>query len=230
MAQKHVNDSSQVETRNRPVRSPGVNHLPTLTPTIVGVAGASGSGKSTFCKQILEQLSKKKVETIPLDCFYFGLEEDDDPSEYNFDSPDSLDYQQCLQVIKGLKERKQVQVPVYDFGTHKPLPQKRIVEPADIILIEGIFVFHWKELRDLMDMKIYIYTDMDTCLVRRIRRDTVERDRTLESILTQYEKFVKPAFDEFIDKTKKYADMILPNNVNFSVGLECTVKKLESLV
>ena len=197
--------------------------------TIVGVAGGSGSGKSSFCSKIVESLPGLKVEVIPFDCFYYGLEEDDDPAEYNFDDPDALDYKQCIQVMKGLKAGEKVQVPIYDFNQHKSLPQKRDVGQADVILFEGIFAFHWKELRDLMDMKVYIHTDMDTCLVRRIRRDTTERGRTLESILTQYEKFVKPAFDQYIDKTKVLADMILPNNLNFSVGLECIVKKLESL-
>ena len=226
-----MSSNSTKDARQDLTRCPDMKTLPVVypTPIIVGVAGSSGSGKSKFSSQIVESLPGLKVEVISLDCFYYGLEEDDDPAEYNFDDPSALDYKQCLEVMKGLKVGEKVQVPIYDMRLHKSLPQKRVVGQADIILLEGIFAFHWKELRDLMDMKVYIHTDTDTCLVRRIRRDITERGRTLESVLSQYEKFVKPAFDQYIDKTKVLADMILPNNLNFSVGLECIVKKLESL-
>ena len=193
---------------------------------IVGVAGASASGKTTVCEHIRKSI--KSVACIPLDSFYKGLEVGEDPKTYNFDHPNAFGIQECLQAVKTLKSGQPVRIPIYDFVKHCRKAETRLVEPADIIIIEGILVLYWSELRDLMDLKIYMLTDPDTCLIRRTLRDTKERGRTYQEVFDQYVKFVKPSYKEFVKETRQYADIILPNNTDFSVGMRCIVDRLQS--
>lgn len=196
-------------------------------PIIVGISGSSGSGKTSLCYQIKDSLVFKSCAIISLDNFYKGITDGTDPKDYNFDHPNAFDIDQCVQTMKELKTGKPVQIPIYDFVTHKRKTETKSVNYADVILFEGIFALYWPELRALMDIKIFISTDMDHCLIRRMQRDTQERGRTFQQVIEQYLKFVKPAYKEFIRDTREYANIILPNNQDFSIGMQCIVQRLQ---
>ena len=196
---------------------------------IIGICGASGSGKTTKCTEIKNRLFTKNIVIISLDSFYSGVPDGVDPKTYNFDSPDAFNIDQCIDVIKNLKNGKSVSVPQYDFITHKPKEEKTYIEKVDIVLFEGIFGFYWQELRDLMDLRIYIETASDICLMRRTLRDVRERGRTLESIYQQYEKFVRPAYLKYIKDASEYAHIIIPNNTYSDVALHCICERLRNV-
>ncbi|KAL9653512.1 hypothetical protein ABK040_002145 [Willaertia magna] len=183
-------------------------------PFVIGVCGGSASGKTTVCREIVKSLSNKRVVVISQDSFYRNLTPEEKQlaknSDYDFDHPDAFDYAIFEEAIKELKNGNGVDIPVYDFKTHSRTNETERVDGADVIIIEGILIFFNKSVRDLMDMKIFVDTDADVRLARRIRRDTKERGRDLESVLLQYERFVKPSFDDYIMPTKKYADIIIP--------------------
>lgn len=187
-------------------------------PFVIGVCGGSASGKTTVCNRILESLSedrRREVVIVSQDSFYKSLGPEDkalaDRSEYNFDHPDAFDYELFEETVRRLSEGKSAQIPVYDFVTHMRRPDSdQVIMGADVIIVEGILNFFSPALRDMYNLKIFVDTDADTRLVRRIRRDILERGRDLNSILVQYERFVKPSFDDFIMPSKKYADIIIP--------------------
>lgn len=193
---------------------------------IIGVCGASGSGKTSFCKEIKDRIQKKSILIISLDSFYKSLPEGVSSSEYNFDHPNAFDIERLIFVLTELRNNRSVEIPEYDFVTHKSYPGG-VVKPSDIIIVEGIMVFYWEKLRKLFTLKIFILTDLDNCLVRRILRDTKERGRTCESVLEQYIKFVKPSYRNFIRDTKEYADIIVPNNQDFSIAIKYIIEKLK---
>lgn len=196
---------------------------------IVGVSGSSGSGKTSICEQIKLQVVNKTITVIPLDSFYKGISQDVNPKDYNFDHPNAFDIEECIKVVQMLKMGKAIDIPIYDYVIHQRKSERKLIEPADIIIIEGIFVFYWKELRDLMDLKIYMMTDMDHCLIRRTMRDIKERGRTVQQVFDQYIKYVKPAYKEFIKETRQYANIILPNNTDFLIGMKCICDRLQSI-
>jgi uridine kinase len=197
-------------------------------PFIIGVGGGSASGKTSVCELIMEELQNHRVAIISLDSFYLPLtcEQLKNVAEYNFDHPDAWDWDLLLQTVRALSEGKRVEIPEYDFSTHSRKPETHSLYGLDVILLEGIFVFHSPQLRDLIDMKIFVDTDSDTRLVRRVRRDMQFRGRTLESILAQYEKFVKPCFDNYIWPTKKYADVIIPRGKDNTVAIDLIVQHI----
>ncbi|MBA0724578.1 hypothetical protein Golax_021257, partial [Gossypium laxum] len=179
-------------------------------PFVIGVSGGTASGKTTVCDMIIQQLHDHRVVLVNQDSFYRGLttEELKRVHEYNFDHPDAFDTEQLLDCIEKLKDGQSVQVPIYDFKRHQRSSDSfRQVNASDVIILEGILVFHDQCVRNLMNMKIFVDTDADVRLARRIRRDMVERGRDVSSVLEQYAKFVKPAFDGFVLPSKKYADI-----------------------
>ena len=181
-------------------------------PFLIGVAGGTASGKTTVCDLIMHNLQEKRVVLIAQDSYYRGLtpEEHDNVSSYNFDHPDAIDVKSLVETLKSLLLRNPVKVPVYDFVTHSRVEETIAVEPADVIIIEGILVLAMKEVRDLCHMKIFVDTDDDLRLARRLKRDTVDRGRSVDGVITQYTTFVKPMFDTFVSPSKKYADVIIP--------------------
>jgi len=203
---------------------------------IIGVAGGSASGKTSVCKMIYENLKNfsttPKLHIISLDCFYKSLEEKDldKVHDYNFDHPDAFDWDELFRVLTDLKSGKPVQVPNYDFVTHKRTKTKTEITGADIILLEGILIFYESKIRHLMNMKIFVDTDADTRLVRRIRRDIKFRGRELEGVLHQYSRFVKPAFDEYIMPTKKHADVIIPRGADNHVAIGLITHHLKQIL
>ncbi|KAG6435065.1 hypothetical protein SASPL_106715 [Salvia splendens] len=209
-------------------------------PFVIGVSGGTASGKTTVCDMIIQQLHDHRVVLVNQDSFYRGLtpEELECVHEYNFDHPDAFDTEQLLECVGKLKLGQPVHVPIYDFKTHQRCSDSfRQVNASDVIILEGILVFHDQRVRNLMNMKIFVDTDADVRLVRRIRRDIVERGRDINSVLEQaslppthhqYAKFVKPAFDDFVLPSKKYADVIIPRGGDNHVAIDLIVQHLRT--
>ncbi|KAK2992877.1 hypothetical protein RJ640_028119 [Escallonia rubra] len=185
---------------------------------IVGVSGGTASGKTTVCDMIIQQLHDHRVVLVNQDSFYRGLtpEESERVHEYNFDHPDAFDTEQLLECVEELKSGHPVHVPIYDFKKHRRCSESfRQVNASDVIILEGILVFHDQRVRNLMNMKIFVDTDADVRLARRIRRDT-------------YAKFVKPAFDDFVLPSKKYADVIIPRGGDNHVAIDLIVQHIRT--
>ncbi|KAL6143124.1 hypothetical protein ACLB2K_053820 [Fragaria x ananassa] len=200
-------------------------------PFVIGVSGGTASGKTTVCDMIIQQLHDHRVVLVNQDSFYRGLtpEESDRVHEYNFDHPDAFDTEQMLECVQKLKCGQSVQVPIYDFKIHRRSSDSfRQVNASDVIILEGILVFHDQRVRNLMNMKIFVDTDADVRLARRLRRDTVERGRDIDSVLEQYAKFVKPAFDDFVLPSKKYADVIIPRGGDNHVAIDLIVQHIRT--
>lgn len=184
--------------------------------TIIGIAGASGAGKSLFAAQLHERLRKEHshedVNILNEDCYYRDRSDlsFEDRCEINYDHPDALEHALLIDHLKRLRERKTVQVPQYDYTDHNRKSESTTMAPSRILILEGILILHNPILRELMDLKIFVDVSLDICLTRRLRRDIQERGRSLESVLSQYEKTVRPMFFEFIDPSKDYADLIVP--------------------
>ncbi|QCD78116.1 uridine kinase-like protein 4 [Vigna unguiculata] len=198
-------------------------------PFVIGVAGGAASGKTAVCDMIIQQLHDQRVVLVNQDSFYNSLSEEEltRVQDYNFDHPDAFDNEQLLRVMDKLKHGEAVDIPKYDFKTYKSDVLRR-VNPSDVIILEGILVFHDPRVRELMNMKIFVDTDADVRLARRIRRDTNEKGRDIGAVLDQYSKFVKPAFDDFILPTKKYADIIIPRGGDNHVAIDLIVQHIRT--
>ncbi|XP_015574932.1 uridine kinase-like protein 3 isoform X1 [Ricinus communis] len=200
-------------------------------PFVIGVAGGAASGKTTVCDMIIQQLHDQRVVLVNQDSFYQNLTEEEltRVHDYNFDHPDAFDTEQLLCAMEKLRHGQAVDIPNYDFKSYKNdvFPARR-VNPSDVIILEGILVFHDQRVRDLMNMKIFVDTDADVRLARRIRRDTAEKGRDIGAVLDQYSKFVKPAFDDFILPTKKYADIIIPRGGDNHVAVDLIVQHIRT--
>ncbi|CAK8538958.1 unnamed protein product [Lathyrus sativus] len=200
-------------------------------PFLIGVAGGSASGKTAVCDMIIQQLHDQRVVLVNQDSFYHNLTEEElkRVQDYNFDHPEAFDTERLVNVMDKLKHSQAVDVPKYDFKGYKNnvFPARR-VNPADVIILEGILVFHDPRVRALMNMKIFVDTDADVRLSRRIKRDTADNARNIEAVLDQYSKFVKPAFDDFILPTKKYADIIIPRGGDNHVAIDLIVQHIRT--
>ncbi|GAB2284810.1 Uridine kinase-like protein 3 [Dionaea muscipula] len=200
-------------------------------PFFIGVSGGAASGKTAVCDMIIQQLHDQRVVVVNQDSFYHNLTEEELSCvhEYNFDHPDAFDNEQLLDTMEKLRHGQGVDIPNYDFKSYKnnAFPARR-VNPSDVIIVEGILVFHDPHVRDLMNMKIFVDTDADVRLARRIRRDIVEKGRDIGMVLDQYSKFVKPAFDDFILPTKKYADIIIPRGGDNHVAVDLIVQHIRT--
>ena len=180
---------------------------------IIGIAGGSGSGKTTVVREITQQL-KENVVVIPQDSYYkdLGHLSEEEKRVHNFDHPDSIDFDLLRAQLKDLREGKVVEQPIYSYITcGRSKNQTVTVKPADVIIVEGILIFCDPELRDLMDIKIYVDAEPDERLLRVITRDIAERGHPLEMLIGKYRNVLKPMHDEFIEPTKQYADIIIPN-------------------
>jgi uridine kinase len=226
----HLNGG--LDARNSEVEQPttsAAEHAP-KQPFVIGVAGGAASGKTPVCDMIIEQLRDQRVVLVNQDSFYHNLTEEElsKVHEYNFDHPDAFDTEQLLCAMEKLKHGQAVDIPKYDFKSYKNVFPARRVNPSDVIILEGILIFHDPRVRDLMNMKIFVDTDADVRLARRIRRDTIEKGRDINTVLDQYSKFVKPAFDDFILPTKKYADVIIPRGGDNHVAVDLIVQHIRT--
>jgi uridine kinase len=205
-------------------------------PFLIGVAGGTASGKSTVCSKIIEGVGSghvRHVEVVSQECFYRDLNENEQAlamkGQFDFDHPDAFDEELMIRTLKDMMQRKCVTIPVYDFLHHKRSGE-RVVYPADVILYEGILVFYFKPLLDLFNVKLFVDTDADTRLARRVARDMKERHRTLDHVINQYMTYVKPAFEEFCLPTKKYADIIIPRGPENIVAVDLIVQHIQDLL
>jgi uridine kinase len=181
-------------------------------PIVIGIAGGSGSGKTTVAEMIAKDLGEDRVTLVFQDNYYKDLRhlEPAERAKVNFDHPDSIDAVLMGAQMNQLKNGSSIQMPVYDFKTHIRHKETLTIKPKEILIIEGILVLDSKELRNLMDIKIYVDTDDDIRFIRRLRRDIVERGREIDSVIDQYLSTVRPMHLEFVEKSKRYADIILP--------------------
>lgn len=198
---------------------------------IVGVAGGTASGKTTIVSQIAEYFGNDIV-VISHDSYYKAHDEMtyEERSQLNYDHPDSFESERMANDIRDLIKGYTIEVPVYDYTIHNRSDHTITVEPKPVIIIEGILVLENKELRDLMDAKVYVDTDADERLMRRIRRDMTERARSIESIMEQYATTVKPMHEEFVEPSKKYADIIIPRGGNNLTGIGMLMEYLKHLI
>lgn len=179
---------------------------------IIGIAGGTGSGKTTVVNKIVKSISTNSVAVLAQDAYYkdnktLSFEE---RQKINYDHPNSIDFQLLLKHLKELKKGEEIQQPIYSYNTHSREEDYKVIHPKEVLIVEGILVFTNQELRDLCDIKIFVHTDSDERLVRRIRRDITERGRDIEEVLNRYETMLKPMHEQFIEPTMKYADIIIP--------------------
>lgn len=211
------------------------------TPFMIGVAGGTASGKSTVCEKIRRLVVSEDAENgrqiimLSQDSFYRDLtpkeSEQAKKGMFNFDHPDAFDHQLMLKCLKDIQSGKSTQVPVYDFKTNSRVDDEFVnIYPSDVVLLEGILVFYYKEVRNLFDMKLFVDTDADTRLARRVLRDIEERGRDLENVLFQYTNLVKPAFEEFCLPTKKHADVIIPRGADNTVAVELVAQHIQDII
>ena len=199
---------------------------------VVGIAGGTGSGKTTVSKTIGASLPPGGVATIEFDAYYRDRPEMsfEERGMLNFDHPESLEIELLVDHLSALRAGEGVDVPIYDFKTHRRRPESRRVEPAKVVIVEGILVFVDARLRDRLDMKLFVDTDSDIRIFRRIRRDMEQRGRTFESIRDQYYKTVRPMHREFVEPSKRTADLIIPEGGNNAVAIDLIITKLKSLL
>ncbi|MCQ2129676.1 MAG: uridine kinase [Bacteroidaceae bacterium] len=200
--------------------------------TIIGVAGGTGSGKTTVVKNIVETLPPDYVTVVPLDSYYNDTSEltDEERRAINFDHPDAFDWKLLIEHVNLLRDGKAVEQPIYSYLESNRLKRTIHVEPKPVMIIEGIMTLINKRLRDMMDLKIFVDTDADERLIRNIRRDVVERGRTYEIVMQRYMEVLKPMHEQFIEPTKRFADLIIPQGGENHRGIDILCKYIEHIV
>ncbi len=201
-------------------------------PLVIGVAGGSGSGKTTVAHEILRRVGPDRIAYLQHDAYYRDWSHlpKEERDKINFDHPDALETELLVEHIRRLKAGRPVEVPVYDFTTHTRRPETRRVDPRPVILVEGILIFVEPTLRELFDVKIYVDTDPDLRFIRRLQRDIRERGRTVESVIRQYLETVRPMHLEFVEPSKRYADLIIPEGGFNTVALDMVVARIGQLL
>lgn len=199
---------------------------------VIGVAGGTGSGKTTVANEILRRVGEENIAYIQHDAYYRDLSHlpPEERMKVNFDHPDSLETDLMIRHIRQLLAGQPAEIPVYDFTQHVRTQSTRRVEPRPIILIEGILIFVDPALRQLMDVRIYVDTDADIRFIRRLQRDIQERGRSLESVIRQYMETVRPMHLEFVEPSKRYADIIIPEGGYNVVALDIIVARIRALL
>ena len=197
--------------------------------TIIGIAGGTGSGKTTAVKKIVEALPPNYVAVVPQDSYYNDTSEltDEQRKAINFDHPDAFDWKLLIKHIGDLKEGKAIEQPTYSYLISNRLPETIHVEPKPVIIVEGIMALLNRKLRDMMDLKIYVDCDNDIRLIRNIQRDTIERGRTVSMVIERYMKVLKPMHEQFIEPTKRYANVIIPEGASNIPGIDIVCKYIE---
>jgi uridine kinase len=201
-------------------------------PVIIAVAGGSASGKTTVVKEILDKLDLKDVEIIKHDDYYLDQTNlsMDDRIKINYDHPSSLDNDLLVSHIDGLLNGHAIDCPTYDFVTNNRSAETRRIEPKKVIILEGILILTDSRIRELSDIKLYVELDDDTRFIRRLQRDIAERGRTVESVIDQYLNTVKPMHHKHVKPTKRFADVIIPNDYKHSVAVDIIVSKIKMIL
>jgi len=201
-------------------------------PLVIGIAGGSGSGKTTVAQEILQRVGPDRIAFLQHDSYYKDLSglPPVQRIQVNFDHPNSLETELLIQHIASLRDGKPVEVPIYDFSTHSRTSQTYTVQPRMVILVEGILIFTEPALREMFDVKIFVDTDSDLRFIRRLERDITERGRTTESVIKQYQSTVRPMHMEFVEPSKRYADVIIPEGGHNTAALDMVVARIEALL
>jgi uridine kinase len=204
----------------------------TTTPIVIAIAGGSGSGKTTVANVILERVGADRIAYLPHDAYYRDLDDlrPAQKSQINFDHPDSLETDLFIQHIQQLKASNPIELPVYDFALCKRTDRTIHIEPQRVIVVEGILIFAEPALRELFDVKIFVDTDPDIRFIRRLERDIVERGRTTENVIHQYMQTVRPMHLEFVEPSKRYADVIIPQGGLNEVAMAMVIARIEVLL
>lgn len=202
-----------------------------MQPLLIGVAGGSGSGKTTVSHSILDRVGRDCIAYLQHDAYYrdrsaLPLVE---RARINYDHPDSLETDLLIEQLKVLRAGNAVNVPLYDFAQHVRRIETRRVEPRAVILVEGILIFADRALRDLFDIKVFVDTDSDLRVLRRLQRDVAERGRTVESVIAQYLETVRPMHLEFVEPSKRYADVIIPEGGFNTIAIEMIVARINAM-
>lgn len=189
---------------------------------IIGIAGGTGSGKTTVVNQIINQFKQTEVCVISQDSYYNDISNlsYEDRTKINFDHPRAIDFKLLIEHVKQLRAGNEIPQPVYSFVTHNRTSDIVLTKPREVLIIEGILILTNPELRDLFDIKIYVHADSDERLIRRIRRDITERGRDIEEVISRYQTTLKPMHEQFIEPSKNYADIIIPNDTFNNVAID----------
>ena len=201
------------------------------TPVVIGIAGGSGSGKTTFAERVVKHF-EGPISVLCHDYYYkpFADMDLEERKKQNYDHPSSFDTELMVEDLKRLKEMKVIHRPVYSYEEFTRMKETVPVEPTDVIVVDGILIFENKELRDLMDIKIFVDTDDDIRFIRRLLRDVVSRGRTVDSVVNQYLRTVKPMHDTFVSPSKKYADIIIPQGGQNQVALDMVISRIDKII
>jgi uridine kinase len=207
-------------------------HTDFLPPLVIGIAGGSGSGKTTVANVVLQRVGPERIAYLPHDAYYKDLTHLDlaRRAEINFDHPDSLDNALLMQHVISLKAMQGIDLPTYDFTHHRRTEKTIRIEPQHVILVEGILIFAEPELRKLFDVKIFVDTDADLRFIRRLQRDIDERGRTTQMVIHQYLTTVRPMHMEFVEPSKRYADVIIPEGGFNSVAMDMVTARIDALL
>jgi uridine kinase len=201
-------------------------------PLTIGIAGGSGSGKTTVAQEILGRVGADRIAFLQHDSYYKDLSglPPTQRAELNFDHPNSLETELLIEHVLSLRDGRAVEIPIYDFSTHSRTAQTFTVQPRGVILVEGILIFVDAALRELFDVKIFVDTDPDIRFIRRLERDITERGRTTESVIRQYQLTVRPMHLEFVEPSKRYADVIIPEGGFNSAALDMVAARILTLL
>ncbi len=199
---------------------------------VIGIAGGSGSGKTTVAQEILQRVGPDRIAFLQHDSYYKDLSglPPAQKVDVNFDHPNSLETELLIEHIASLRDGTAIEVPIYNFSTHSRTGKTYTVQPRGVILVEGILIFTEAALREMFDVKIFVDTDSDLRFIRRLERDISERGRTTESVIRQYQLTVRPMHLEFVEPSKRYADIIIPEGGHNTAALDMVVARVEALL
>ena len=203
-----------------------------MKPVIIGIAGGTGSGKTTVARAIYDRVGRDRIEWIPHDSYYRNFEglNPEEKHKINFDHPDSLESELLVRHLDVLCKGSAVDIPLYDFATHSRKTETQRIEPRKVIIVEGILVLAEADLRKRIDIKLFVDTPADIRFVRRLMRDIRSRGRSLESVVEQYVTTVRPMHEEFVEPSKRYADLIIPEGGENLVAIDAIISRVEHLV
>ena len=205
--------------------------LMSLPPVIIGVAGGSGSGKTTVVRRIVQSLGPERVTLLEHDRYYYDRKDLrlEERAQLNYDHPDSLETDLLVEHVRALSRGENVELPTYDFAMYARRAATERAEPRRAIIVEGILIYTHAALRDLMSVKVFVDTDADTRFIRRLRRDVAERGRTMESVIEQYLSTVKPMHLDFVEPSKRYADLIIPQGGHNDIAIDLLLNLIRGL-